>query len=104
MEQITNAVGFVPQMLHFCALDAQAQGKKDIGFSVLKDIVRQYDTMSEEVAKEIRLPVLHRYLLLLPPLFGALCLLQMCNSIYVCGSGTRTNFRCNINHYALQSF
>jgi len=60
MEQISSAVGFVPQMLYFCALDSQSQGKKDIGFAVLKDIVRQYDTMSEEATKEIRLPVLHR--------------------------------------------
>jgi hypothetical protein len=50
-------------MLYMCALDAQNQGKKELGFSVLKNIVRDYDEswMSDEAKDEIRLPVIFRY-------------------------------------------
>lgn len=48
-------------MLFFCALDAQTQGKKFLGFSVLKEILRHHDTMTEDAQKEIRLPILFRY-------------------------------------------
>ena len=61
-EQLTTATGFVPQMLFFCALDAQTQGKKLLGFSVLKEILRHHDTMTEDAQKEIRLAILFRYL------------------------------------------
>src|SRR5277367_445367 len=63
LEQLTTAQGFVPQMLYLCALDAQAQGKKELGFTVLKKILRHYndDFMTDEAKKEIRLPVLFRY-------------------------------------------
>lgn len=49
-------------MLFFCALDAHNEGKKSLGFSVLKEILRHYDTMSEDAQQEIRLPILFRYL------------------------------------------
>ena len=48
LEQITTSTGFVPQMLSVCALDAQNQGKKMLGFAVLKEILRQHGTMTEE--------------------------------------------------------
>jgi hypothetical protein len=53
----------VPQMLYLCALDAQNQGKKELGFTVLKNIVRDYDEswMTDEAKDEIRLPVIFRY-------------------------------------------
>ena len=60
LERITTSTGFVPQMLTVCALDAQNQGKKMLGFAVLKEILRQHGTMTEEAQKEIRLPVLFR--------------------------------------------
>ena len=60
LEQITTSTGFVPQMLSVCALDAQNQGKKMLGFAALKEILRQHGTMTEEAQKEIRLPVLFR--------------------------------------------
>jgi hypothetical protein len=62
-EQITTATGFVPQMLYLCALDAQSQGRKDIGITVLKKILRDYDDiwMTDDAKNEIRLPVLLRY-------------------------------------------
>lgn len=60
LRQITTSTGFVPQMLSVCALDAQSQGKKMLGFEVLKEILRQHGTMTEEAQKEIRLPVLFR--------------------------------------------
>src|SRR5271155_542995 len=51
-------------MLYQCALDAQIQGKKELGFTVLKKILRHYndDFMTDEAKKELRLPVLFRYL------------------------------------------
>jgi hypothetical protein len=49
-------------MLFFCALDAHNEGKKSLGFSALKEILRHYDTMSEDAQQEIRLPILFRYL------------------------------------------
>jgi hypothetical protein len=52
-------------MLSLCALDAQAQGSKELGFRALKEIIRQYGSMPKEAQQEIRLPVLCRYL---PPL------------------------------------
>src|SRR5271156_4468276 len=57
-----SSTGFVPQMLYMCALDAQAQGRKELGFTVLKQIIRQYDEawMSDEAKQDIRLPVLLR--------------------------------------------
>ena len=48
-------------MLSLCALDAQAQGNKDLGFTALKEIIRQYSSMPREGREEIRLPVLCRY-------------------------------------------
>ena len=64
LEQLTFAPGFIPQMLYQCALDAQIQGKKELGFTVLKKILRHYndDFMTDEAKKELRLPVLFRYL------------------------------------------
>ena len=64
LEQLTFAPGFNPQMLSQCALDAQIQGKKELGFTVLKKILRHYndDFMTEEAKKELRFPVF-RYLL-----------------------------------------
>lgn len=59
-EQLATVTDFVPQMLFFCAVDAQNQGKKALGFSVLKEILRHHDTMSEDSQKEIRLPILFR--------------------------------------------
>jgi hypothetical protein len=63
LEQLTFAPGFIPQMLYQCALDAQIQGKKELGFTVLKKILRHYndDFMTDEAKKELRLPVLFRY-------------------------------------------
>jgi len=54
----------MPQMLYFCALDAQSQGKKELGFSVLWKIIKDYDEewMTDEAKSEIRLPVLLRYM------------------------------------------
>jgi len=69
LEKITTANGFVPQMLSLCALDAQAQGNKDLGFTALKEIIRQYNSMPKEAQQEIRLPVLCRYC---PCLFSGL--------------------------------
>ena len=62
-----TATGFVPQMLYMIALDAHAQGRKELGFTVLEQIIRQYDEawMSEEARQDIRLPVLLRYFLFL---------------------------------------
>jgi hypothetical protein len=50
-------------MLYLCALDAQNEGKKELGFSVLKNILRDYDEswMTDEAKDEIRLPVIFRY-------------------------------------------
>jgi hypothetical protein len=55
-------------MLYMCALDAQTHGRKDIGITVLKKILRDYDDiwMTEEAKNEIRLPVLIRFLLTTP--------------------------------------
>jgi hypothetical protein len=61
LEKLTTATGFVPQMLSLCALDAQAQGSKELGFRALKEIIRQYGSMTKEAQQEIRLPVLCRY-------------------------------------------
>jgi|SRR5271169_6532236 len=62
LEQLTPAPGFIPQMLYFCALDAQSQGKKELGFKVLKHILKHYNDewMTDEAKKEVRLPVLFR--------------------------------------------
>ena len=59
---MTTCTGFVPQMLYRCALDAQAQGRKELGFTALKQIIGQYDDawMSDEAKQEIRLPCLLR--------------------------------------------
>jgi hypothetical protein len=53
-------------MLYLCALDAQNEGKKELGFSVLKNILRDYDEgwMTDEAKDEIRLPVIFRYFFL----------------------------------------
>jgi hypothetical protein len=50
-------------MLYLCALDAQSHGRKDLGFDVLRKIVREYDEewMTEEAKTELRLPVLLRW-------------------------------------------
>ena len=63
LEQLISAPGFIAQMLYFCALDAQSQGKKELGFKVLKDILRHYndDWMTDEAKREVRLAVLFRY-------------------------------------------
>jgi len=49
-------------MLYFCALDAQSQGKKEMGFTVLKKVLQNYneDWMTDDAKKEIRLPTLLR--------------------------------------------
>ena len=63
LEQITSSTGFVPRMLYLCALDAQSQDRKDLGFVILRKIIREYDEewMTEEAKSEIRLPVIFRY-------------------------------------------
>jgi len=50
-------------MLYSCALDAQTQGKKELGFHVLRKIIKDYDQewMTEEAKSDIRLPVILRY-------------------------------------------
>jgi hypothetical protein len=62
LQRITSATGFTPQMLYFCAVEAQEKGKKELGYGVLKKIMRDWDEtwMTEQAKDEIRLPTLFR--------------------------------------------
>jgi hypothetical protein len=77
-----------------CALDAQDQVKKELGFEVLKKILRHYDDdwMTDEARMEIRLPVLFRC-----SLTGSL-MYKMCYSIYICGNGRLEDIRRSHHH------
>ena len=62
LQRITTAAGFTPQILYLCALEAQEKGKTELGFEVLKKIVRGWDEtwMTEQAKDEIRLPTIFR--------------------------------------------
>ena len=91
LEQVSSDAGFIPEMLYLCALDAESQGKKELGLTALKRIVRHYDDeyMRDGAKEEVQLPVVFRYL----SHVCSLCLTEVRYSIHIRGNGSRTNFR-----------